>query len=168
MKLRIDSIQRHRNGISGAPFHAVTFRHHEQGPMVAVVFEQPHHVAVLQLDKLAAGDIAFGSNSWRGDQFEPFLRSAINLREEMEGFVPFDAYEISPCLRFEEPDRPGQFYFEPCEPHEAHVWTLYGHIPGEGVEAIGDFATREQAEEVYARITGQPYQPPRNQKGEQS
>ena len=69
----------------------------------------------------------------------------------------FDDYEISPCLRHEEPDRPGRFYFEPCEPHEAHVWTLYGHIPGRGVEAIGDFATREHAEETYARITGQLY-----------
>ncbi len=164
MKLSITAVQSHRNGISGAPFHAVTFRDREHGPMVAVIFEQPHHVAVLQLDKLTAGDIAFGSNSWRGDQFEPFLRSAIDLHEEMEGFAPFDAYEISPCLRIEEPDHPGRFYFEPCEPHEAHVWTLYGHIPGEGVEAIGDFATREQAEEVCARITGQPYQP--NQKGE--
>lgn len=41
-----------------------------------------------------------------------------------------------------------------CEPHEADVWTLYGHINGEGVQAIGDFATREHAEEVFFRITG--------------
>jgi hypothetical protein len=27
--------------------------------------------------KLAAGDIAFGSNSWRADQYEPYLRHAI-------------------------------------------------------------------------------------------
>jgi hypothetical protein len=44
-----------------------------------------------------------------------------------------------------------------CEPHEADVWTLYGHIPWRGIEAIGDFDTREHAEEVYARITGVPY-----------
>ena len=66
----------------------------------------------------------------------------------------FDNYEISPCKRYEEPDSPGKFYFEVCEPHEADVWTLYGHINGEGVQAIGDFATREHAEEVFFRITG--------------
>ena len=52
---------------------------------------------------------------------------------------------------------PGKFYFEVCEPHEAHVWTLYGHINGEGVEAIGDFSTREKAEQIYTRITGLPF-----------
>jgi len=69
----------------------------------------------------------------------------------------YDNYEISPCTRTEEPDKPGHFYFEVCEPHEADVWTLYGHIDGEGVEAIGDFATREHAEEVFRRITGIPF-----------
>jgi hypothetical protein len=69
----------------------------------------------------------------------------------------FDDYEIHPCTRTEEPDSPGHFYFEQCEPAEADVWTLYGHIPGQGVEAIGDFDTREHAEEVFARITGRPY-----------
>ena len=69
----------------------------------------------------------------------------------------FDDYEISPCRRFEEPDAPGRFYFEVCEPAEADVWTLYGHINGQGVEAIGDFGSREAAAEVYQRITGQPF-----------
>jgi hypothetical protein len=66
----------------------------------------------------------------------------------------YDDYEISPCRRYEDPDSPGTFYFEVCEPEEADVWTLYGHISGEGVEAIGDFATRERAEETFLRITG--------------
>lgn len=70
---------------------------------------------------------------------------------------PFDNYEISPCTRTEEPDKPGHFYFEVCEPEEADVWTLYGHIPGEGVMAIGDFASREGAEEAFQRITGIPF-----------
>jgi hypothetical protein len=69
----------------------------------------------------------------------------------------FDGYEISPCLRFEEPDSPDRYYFEPCEPHAADVWTLYGHVAGEGVHAIGDFDAREHAEEVFARITGRRY-----------
>ncbi len=70
---------------------------------------------------------------------------------------PFDNYEISPCRRYEEPDSPGKFYFEVCEPDESDVWTLYGHMPGEGVQAIGDFATRGDAEEVFQRITGIPF-----------
>ena len=71
--------------------------------------------------------------------------------------IVYDAYEISPCIRLEEPDHPGRFYFETCDPHEATVWTLYGHIPGAGVEAIGDFDTFDHAADVYARITGRPY-----------
>jgi hypothetical protein len=69
----------------------------------------------------------------------------------------YDNYEISPCKRYEEPVSPGKFYFEVCEPDEADVWTLFGHIDGEGVEAIGDFDSREHAEEVYSRITGQAF-----------
>ncbi len=67
---------------------------------------------------------------------------------------PFDNYEISPCRRYEEPNSPGRQFFEVCEPHEADVWTLYGHVNGECVQAIGDFATREHAEEVFFGITG--------------
>jgi len=69
----------------------------------------------------------------------------------------YDNYEISPCKRYEQPDSPGRFHFEVCEPHEADVWTLYGHLDGEGVEAIGDFSTREHAEETLQRITGIPF-----------
>ena len=67
----------------------------------------------------------------------------------------FDNYEIHPCKRYEAPDSPGQSFIEQCEPADADVWTLYGHIDGEGVQAIGDFATREHAEEVFQRITRQ-------------
>lgn len=67
---------------------------------------------------------------------------------------PFDNYEIGPCGRYGEPDSPGKYYFEVCEPEEADVWTLYGHIPGEGMQTIGDFSKREFAEDVFFRITG--------------
>ncbi|SRR5579885_1056236 len=83
MKLkRILSIDYHRNGIGGAPFHVILFedRGEEGSRKVAVVFEEPWHTAVLDLAWLAAGDIAFGSNSWRGDQYEPALRRAIARR----------------------------------------------------------------------------------------
>ena len=32
-----------------------------------------------------------------------------------------------------------------------------GHIPGQGVEAIGDFSKRQYAEEAFQRITGIPF-----------
>ena len=85
MKLHIENIQHHRNGVCGAPFYVLTFRDPDQGRMVGIVFEAEHHVAVLNIDKLALGIIAFGINSWRGDRYEPHLRGAITLLEEMEG-----------------------------------------------------------------------------------
>ncbi len=81
MKLTIIDFAHHRNGICGAPFAVVLFE--DTGPegsrKVAVLFEEPHHCAVLDVDKLAHGDIAFGSNSWRGDAFEQSLRKAIRI-----------------------------------------------------------------------------------------
>jgi len=81
MKLRIENIQYHRNGVSGAPFHVLLFRNPDEGRMLGIVFQQRYHVAVFNLDKLALGDIAFGLNSWRGDQYEPHLRKAIATNE---------------------------------------------------------------------------------------
>lgn len=80
MTLQIQSIARHRNGICGAPFHVILFTD-DNGPMLAIVFREPWHCAVLQRDQLAAGDVAFGSNSWRGDRYEPQLRKAIEASE---------------------------------------------------------------------------------------
>jgi hypothetical protein len=79
MKLNIIDIAFHPNGICGAPFHVVLFE--DRGPegsrKVAVLFDEPHHCAVLNVAKLAAGDITFGSNSYRGDNYEPHLRKAL-------------------------------------------------------------------------------------------
>jgi len=77
MRLRIIGIAHHRNGIDGAPFDVVLFDDGES-KKVAVLFELRHECAVLDVGKLAAGDIAPGSNSWRGDQYERSLRFAIN------------------------------------------------------------------------------------------
>jgi hypothetical protein len=73
----------------------------------------------------------------------------------------FDNYEIHGCRRIDVdysgvPDPSGSSV-ETCEDSEAQFWTLYGHINGQGVEAIGDFSSRKAAEEVYYRITGQPF-----------
>jgi hypothetical protein len=82
MKLKIIAISHHRNGICGAPFDVVLFDDQvpERSRKVAILFEEPHFCAVLGVDKLAEGDIAFGSNSWRGDHYERDLRTAIRKR----------------------------------------------------------------------------------------
>ncbi|EAQ81495.1 hypothetical protein [Blastopirellula marina] len=82
MQLSIENIQFHRNGICGAPFHVLIFRDPDEGRMVSIVFDEEHHVAVFNLDKLAIGNIAFGVNSWRGDRYEPHLREAICQKNE--------------------------------------------------------------------------------------
>jgi hypothetical protein len=80
MRIKIIDIAHHRNGIDGAPFYTVLFS--DEGPQgsrkVGILFEKEAHCAVLDVARLTAGDIAFGSNSWRGDKYEPLLRSAVN------------------------------------------------------------------------------------------
>ena len=79
MKLKIIDIDRHRNGVGGEPFNIVLFqdRGREGTRKLGIIFDEPNYCAVLDVAKLAAGDIAFGSNSWRGDDYEPHLRKAI-------------------------------------------------------------------------------------------
>jgi hypothetical protein len=74
--LRIIDIAYHRNGVCGAPFHVVLFHDtdDENTRKVAILFDEPHHCAVLDIPKLAQGSIAFGVNSYRGDRFETVLR----------------------------------------------------------------------------------------------
>lgn len=86
MKLkRIIHIARHRNGVAGAPFDVVLFTDTGEGksPKAAILFEPAGFCAVLDANKLAAGDIAFGSNSWRGDDYEPPLRQAVAMHNQM-------------------------------------------------------------------------------------
>jgi hypothetical protein len=86
LNLKIKYIDHHRNGVGGAPFDVVLFDFTYEGvtePMVAIVFREPQHTAVLNIEKLAEGDVEFGSNSYRGDWFDAQLRKAIkNLNEE--------------------------------------------------------------------------------------
>lgn len=77
MKITLEQVHRHRNGICGSPFDVIVFRDLDEGRMLAIVFDTEHDVAVFNLDKLLRGDIAFGSNSWRGDHYEPRLRKAL-------------------------------------------------------------------------------------------
>jgi hypothetical protein len=76
--------------------------------------------------------------------------AAANARSDLP--IPFDAYEIHGVREF---GRGKSRHCEQVPDEEAQFWSLYGHIPGQGVECIGDFKSREFAEEVYARITGE-------------
>ena len=79
MKLKIIDTAHHRNGVAGSPFDVVLFKvQREPGVKVGVLFDDRGACAVLDVALLAAGDIAFGSNSWRGDEYEPELRRAID------------------------------------------------------------------------------------------
>ena len=79
MKLKILDTAHHRNGVAAVGFDIVLFKVlRERGAKVAILFEDPGYCAVLDVTLLAAGDIAFGSNSWRGDDYEPELRRAID------------------------------------------------------------------------------------------
>jgi len=68
--------------------------------------------------------------------------------------IGFDAYEVHGVKKYEES---GSKFCEQVSDNEADFWSLYGHIPGQGLSCIGDFRTREYAEEIYARITGHSY-----------
>jgi hypothetical protein len=86
MKLKIIDIAFHRNGICGAPFHVVLFddRCNDGRRMMAIVFEEDSHCAVLDVGKLAAGDIKFGSNSWRADAYQCRLQKAIDEQQRRQ------------------------------------------------------------------------------------
>lgn len=82
MKLKIDEVAYHRNGVCGNGFHAVLFRFKPDGErreksFLATVFDEPGNCAVISLDRISVYGVEFGPNSWRGDWFEDELRAAI-------------------------------------------------------------------------------------------
>ncbi len=96
-----------------------------------------------------------------GAETAPMLSpiSVIRIRQEADIYgtepsglpTPFDDYEIHGIRKF------GKGRSKHCEQvpdRKARFWSLFGHIPGQGLDCIGDFPTREQAQEIYARITG--------------
>ena len=100
-----------------------------------------HHVAVWQVRQALEA-------AYQAGKVTPRESTAPGLRTQ------FDGYEIHGVREF---DDGGGKYCEQVPDDEAEFWSLYGHIPGQGVECIGDFKTRASAEEVYARITGERY-----------
>lgn len=84
-EITIVSASWHRNGVGGEGFYAIIFDDSEQGRMVASLFDESGYCAVYKLDKLAEGDIEFGSNSWRGDHYEYKLRPLVEKFREENG-----------------------------------------------------------------------------------
>lgn len=92
MRLTIQEIAHHRNGICGDTFYAVRFHDDDEDRnMLAIVFDKTYDgynlptwpkpqfgcpVAVIDLD-LAQTTIRFGTNSWRGDEYSSALYQAI-------------------------------------------------------------------------------------------
>jgi hypothetical protein len=77
-KLQIIDSSHHRNGVAGMPFTVALVDDPEQSDVkLVIMFEAEGYTAVLSLDKLIEEDIHFGSNSWRGDQYEEALRSKL-------------------------------------------------------------------------------------------
>lgn len=85
MKITNVKIDHHRNGVTGVGFHVAVFdtcEGKDARRMLGVIFPEPGEVAVFDLAKLAAEDIDFGSNSWRGDSYEDVLRRAVKAYED--------------------------------------------------------------------------------------
>lgn len=74
--LQIVDMDHHRNGVAGMPFKVALVDDPNQGDIkLVIMFESEGHTAVLSLDQLIQNeDIKFGSNSFRGDQYEEALR----------------------------------------------------------------------------------------------
>ena len=87
IQIAVEVVAYHRNGVAGAPFHVALFRDAE-GRKLATVFGEIGHIAVLDLDLTAGGEIRFGFNSFRGDVYEPLLRAVIEEFEAAQTVQP--------------------------------------------------------------------------------
>ena len=76
-RLQIIDLAYHRNGVVGRPFKVALVDDANLGDVkLVVMFEEEGYTAVLSVDKLHEDeDISFGTNSWRGDEYETALRS---------------------------------------------------------------------------------------------
>ena len=108
----------------------------------------------MVVDRWEKGDLAEAARACSSaiDSLGKPIAAAAKARSDLP--TPFDVYEIHGVREF---GRGKSKYCEQVPDDEAQFWSLYGHIPGQGSECIGDFKSREFAEEVYARITGEPY-----------
>ena len=126
---------------------------------------------LVQIDEDVPTDITTRHFAEAYDEASAALRAAVETGAKISSLpppapelpVPFDAYEIHGMKRLSpqgQEQEPIGRVINGCEQvsaSEAQFWSLFGHIPGQGLDCIGDFATRQHAEEILARITGRPY-----------
>ena len=83
---RFDAVDHHRNGVGGRGFTVIRFQCFTEGKvrnMIATCFDElPECTAVYDVDLLAAGNVAFAENSWRGDVFFDLLAPFLKAQEE--------------------------------------------------------------------------------------
>lgn len=77
--LQIVDAAHHRNGVAGMPFKVALVDDPSCGDTkLVIMFEEQYYTAVISLDKLIENeDIGFGSNSYRGDQYDDALRDEL-------------------------------------------------------------------------------------------
>lgn len=76
-RLQIIDLDFHRNGVAGKPFKVALVDDANEGDVkLVIMFAEEGYTAVLSVDKLHEDeDISFGTNSWRGDEYEAALRA---------------------------------------------------------------------------------------------
>jgi len=96
MDIQVKSMDSHRNGICGQPFHVVLFdwKDDDTGQMRHMLGIELGEEAqtdlglaptfVLDVDMAAAGNVKIFENSWRGDTFTDALRKAIDAERTVE------------------------------------------------------------------------------------
>ena len=89
--IEIQEASFHRNGVCGKGFYAIRFRWQPCGRdaeenFIATLFDSKGYCTVLSLDRMESNGVAFAEgNSWRGDNFEPYLRKAIDRGDVVKG-----------------------------------------------------------------------------------
>jgi hypothetical protein len=82
MNVKVLSVAHHRNGICGEPFAAVVFIENDRRMVATIGFKgeapDPITCRVLDIDMLTIGNIAFGQNSWRGDDYGDVLAPLVS------------------------------------------------------------------------------------------
>ena len=83
-RLQILDLAYHRNGVAGLPFAVALVDDANEGDVkLVIMFAASGHTAVLSFDKLHQDeDISFGSNSYRGDEYERALREEMWDQQE--------------------------------------------------------------------------------------
>lgn len=83
---KVIDVAHHRNGISGTPFSVVLFIDKETGEKFVGILpdddENTSNAFVLSVDRLSQDNIKFAENSWRGDNYAPELKLAIDLHND--------------------------------------------------------------------------------------